>query len=164
MFGHRISRASFLGAGLALLLAAASAAQDCPAPPDPDPVSFGAPMIVTLETADGTHAFNAEIARTPAQRSRGLMFRPEIAPDAGMLFIFDEEAPRSFFMRNTCASLDIIWIAADMTVVGVAKDTTPFSEDNIPSDAPAQFVLELAAGRADEIGLAAGDAFWFGPR
>lgn len=110
-----------------------------------------------LLTSTGAHPFSIEIADDPIERSRGLMFREEMARDHGMLFDFGDEAERFFWMKNTPLSLDIIYIRGDGTVVSIAAGTTPFSTDSIPSDGPAQFVLEVNAGVADEIGLAPGD-------
>lgn len=76
---------------------------------------------------------------------------------SGMLFIFDEEEPRSFWMSNTPVALDIIFTDADSQIVNIAKYTTPFSNERYRSEEPAQFVLETPAGFADSHGLLEGD-------
>lgn len=112
---------------------------------------------VTVVSASGAHSFTVEIADDAAERTRGLMFRREMADDAGMLFLFDEAAPRSFWMSNTYISLDIIYIGEDGRIVSIAERTTPFSERSIPSFGPAIAVLEVNGGTSDRLQFAAGD-------
>jgi uncharacterized membrane protein (UPF0127 family) len=137
---------------------AAAGAQDCPSPPENDTIDFGATEPLAVETREGgSHAFQVEIADTPLETSRGLMFRPEIAPDFGMLFLFPESSERSFYMRNTCASLDIIFVRANGEIASIVRRATPYSLRSLPSNGPVQAVLELAGGRAAELGVAPGD-------
>nr|WP_255720558.1 DUF192 domain-containing protein [Acuticoccus kalidii] len=110
-----------------------------------------------LLTEAGPHRFTIEIADDPVERATGLMYREEMARDHGMLFDFGREGPRAFWMKNTPLPLDIIFTKADGTVVSIARNTTPFSTDSIPSEGDARFVFEVNAGVADAIGLAAGD-------
>ncbi|WP_075217973.1 DUF192 domain-containing protein [Mongoliimonas terrestris] len=112
---------------------------------------------LTVETASGLHAYDVELAVTPAERSRGLMYRKSLAADRGMLFDMGVAGPAAFWMRNTFVSLDIIFIGADGRVLNVGARTTPLSEATVPSDGDARFVLELVAGQADAIGLKRGD-------
>jgi uncharacterized membrane protein (UPF0127 family) len=86
-----------------------------------------------------------------------MMFRPPLEDDRGMLFQFPDSAERGFWMRNTPNSLDIIYIAADGRIVSIAKHTTPNSESTYPSNGASKGVLELRAGRSDEIGAKPGD-------
>ena len=85
------------------------------------------------------------------------MFRPPLDDDRGMLFQFPDTAERGFWMKNTPSSLDILYIAPDGRIVSIARHTTPYSETTLPSNGAANGVLELRAGRADEIGARAGD-------
>ena len=110
-----------------------------------------------LTTSSGEHNFRVEIAKTPGDKARGLMFREQMAPDHGMIFIYAESGQRFFWMKNTPLSLDIIFLDQGR-VVKIARGTTPFSTDVIPSEAPANWVLELVAGRSQVIGLQVGDA------
>ena len=110
-----------------------------------------------LHTSDGTFIFNIEIADTPDERAQGLMFRQELAPDAGMLFDFQEEREVAFWMRNTFIPLDMIFIAADGVVRHIHVNARPHDSTTIPSNAPVRFVLEIPGGRSVEIGLKAGD-------
>lgn len=114
--------------------------------------------VVTLVTADGgRHAFAVEIAETPEQRARGLMYREELAADHGMLFDFGSDQPVSFWMKNTPLSLDMIFVRGDGRVAEIAADTTPFSLAAVDSDEPVRFVLEVVAGTAARLGLKPGD-------
>lgn len=112
---------------------------------------------LTITTASGPHEFMVEIADDEPERERGLMFRPPLADDRGMLFEFPDSAERSFWMRNTPSSLDIIYIDPTGSIVSIAHHTTPYSDAQIPSNGAASGVLELRAGRAEEIGAKAGD-------
>lgn len=113
--------------------------------------------VVVLNTKTGTYSFNVEIADDDAERSKGLMFRQELADDAGMLFDFQEQRPVSFWMRNTFISLDMIFIAADGTVRTIHEKAIPQDPTSISSQVPVRFVLEIPGGRAREIGLQPGD-------
>ena len=108
-------------------------------------------------TPSGRTRFFVEIADNDAERERGLMFRKSLAPDRGMLFDFKTPREVAFWMKNTLIPLDIIYIRADGTVLSIARNTTPLSEAPIPSGGPILGVLELAGGRAGEIGLMPGD-------
>lgn len=106
--------------------------------------------------------FIVEIAADEATRAQGLMFRDEMADDRGMFFIFPGQRPRSFWMKNTRIPLDIIYLDRDLRVVSISADTPPCRSrsgrcPNYPSAGPAQYVLEINAGRAAELGLARGD-------
>jgi uncharacterized protein len=106
----------------------------------------------------------AELARTDAERARGLMFRPKLLPDQGMLFVFEREEPHAFWMKNTLIPLDILWLDRDRRVVHVEKDVPPCKSDPCPSYGPARaalYVLELAAGAAARLGLKPGDRLDF---
>lgn len=98
-----------------------------------------------------------EIAETDSARTRGMMQRNELPTSRGMLFIFDSEEDRLFWMANTPLSLDLIFVGADSTIIRTAKYMTPLSPQDVPSMGPAQFVLELIAGSVDTLGLIEGD-------
>ncbi len=110
-----------------------------------------------LHTATGDYVFTVEIADTPEETSRGLMFRQELAPDAGMLFDFEQEKPVAFWMQNTFIPLDMVFIGADGTVKTIHVNARPLDTTSIPSGEPVRFVLEIPGGRSEEIGLAVGD-------
>lgn len=113
------------------------------------------PLVVV--SASGRHGFTVELADTPASRSTGLMFRTELAPDAGMLFDFGEDREVAFWMRNTLIPLDMIFIERGGRIAHIARNTVPLSEDLVPSQAAVRFVLEIPGGRAAELGIDIGD-------
>jgi uncharacterized membrane protein (UPF0127 family) len=112
-------------------------------------------VVLEPPGADPVHV-TVEVARTPSTRRRGLMFRRHLAPIAGMLFVFERPAPRTFWMRNTFLRLDMIFIGADRHVVGVVADATPLTDDPRAVDADSQYVLEVRAGFASEHGVVPG--------
>jgi uncharacterized membrane protein (UPF0127 family) len=122
-----------------------------------DLVTFASDAL-TVESSDGQlHAFTVELALTPQQRAQGLMFREDMAPDAGMLFLFDREALRSFWMKNTLIPLDLIFIDSQGVIVSIAHDAIPHDETPIPSGLPAVGVLELNGGIAAALSIHPGD-------
>ena len=110
-----------------------------------------------IHTSSGDYTFTIEIADTPQEHSRGLMYRQSLAPDAGMLFDYGTERNVSFWMQNTYIPLDMVFIAADGTVKHIHDNAKPMDPTSIPSKFPVRFVLEIPGGRAAEIGLKAGD-------
>ena len=112
---------------------------------------------IEIVTRSGVHAFSVELATNTAERAVGLMFRKELPDGRGMLFDFHEDQPVQFWMHNTYISLDMIFIAADGRVVRVAENAKPMSDDLISSGRPVRAVLEVIAGTARKLGIAAGD-------
>lgn len=104
----------------------------------------------------GTARFRVEVVDTPEDRARGLMFRESLARSAGMLFVFQDERMRSFWMRNTYVPLDIIYFDAAGEWVSVQADAVPLDETGLPSEGPAQYVLEINAGLAEQFGMGPG--------
>ncbi len=115
-------------------------------------------QLAVIQDGDSTVTIDIEIADTDSSRERGMMQREGFPDDrSGMLFIFEGEQPRSFWMSNTPVALDIIFVDADSQIVNISKYTTPFSSEHYLSGAPAKFVLESPAGFADSHGLLEGD-------
>lgn len=112
---------------------------------------------LTIHSANGDHTFNVEVVDTPESRAKGLMYRQELADDAGMLFDFFEDQPVSFWMRNTFIPLDMIFITSEGVVRNVHVNARPHDPTGIPSDGPVRFVLEIPGGRSVELGIEAGD-------
>ena len=111
---------------------------------------------LTITSLGKTHSFRVEMARSPEEQAKGLMFRTAMGPNEGMLFPYDPPRVLSFWMKNTVLSLDLIFIGPDKRVINVAANAVPYSEASIVSDAPAIATLELNAGRAAELGIVAG--------
>src|SRR5262249_10639929 len=113
------------------------------------------PLEIVSKT--GTHIFGGEMAVTPEEQARGLMFRRELPEMQGMLFDFHREQPTSFWMKNTYVSLDMIFIRANGRILHIAENTVPLSEAMVPSGGPVRAVLELIPGTAKKLGIAPGD-------
>jgi uncharacterized membrane protein (UPF0127 family) len=111
--------------------------------------------------------FAVEIADDDAERARGLMFRDALAPDAGMLFVHDSEQPQAYWMKNTKIPLDILYFDARRKLVSVQRRVPPCSAGDrcppYPSEGSALYVLELNAGTADKLDVAAGDELRLAP-
>ena len=111
-----------------------------------------------IETArGGRFRFTVELALTREEQAQGLMFRESLAPDGGMLFVFDEVRPAAFWMKNTLIPLDMLFIGADGRIVNIAEQTTPLSTESRPSAAPVRAVLEINGGLSRMLGIAPGD-------
>ena len=115
--------------------------------------------LETLEiaTKSGVHAFAVEMARTDAERAKGLMYRKELPEGRGMLFDFEREQETAFWMKNTYISLDMIFIRQDGRILRIAENTEPLSEKMVASGGPVRGVLEVIAGTARKFGIAPGD-------
>ncbi len=97
-----------------------------------------------------------EVADEKAEQMRGLMYRRQMHRDFGMLFIFDEDEERSFWMKNTLISLDMVHINSRGLVVGVIENVEPLTLTPRQTGHPARYVLELVAGRVAELGIRPG--------
>ncbi len=94
-----------------------------------------------------------ELAQTDYEKEKGLMFRKDLPETQGMLFVYNEEKPRTFWMKNTPLSLDMIFVDARYHIIHIAKYTRPESEQLYASGRPAQFVIEVRAGFCDRNGI-----------
>lgn len=113
---------------------------------------------LVIVTSDGiSHPFDVEMAITPEQQEVGLMFRPTVPADGGMLFDWGEPRDSTMWMRNTVAPLDMLFMGRDGRVRRIAENTTPESLAMIPSGGPTRATLELAAGTAARLHIRVGD-------
>ncbi len=146
-----------LAAPSALTTAPAVAAPTCIGNPELKPLR---PLAV--RTAQGEFRFLVEVADTDRERELGMMCRRSLAPDRGMLFDFGRERPdAAFWMRNTLIPLDIVYIRRDGIVRSIIRNARPLDETPRPAGGPILGVLELAGGRAAQIGLQPGDRIDF---
>ena len=122
---------------------------------EPQPLLDLEPL--TIETKAGPVAFMVEMARTPMQQMRGLMFRDEVPPLSGMIFLHDRPRPISMWMKNTPTSLDMLFIDEAGVIQGIAAETVPFSETVINSPGPMAAVLEILGGDAERLGIEVGN-------
>ena len=141
------TRATAACAGL--LLAAASAATAQPVQGQPQ-------QLPTIALTAGFHRVVAMVADDPAERSHGLMWRREMGPNEGMLFIFDSATPQCFWMKNTLIPLSIAFVADDGTIVDLAE-MKPQTTDSHCSSRPVRYALEMNAGWFSKKGLKPGD-------
>jgi uncharacterized protein len=112
---------------------------------------------LTIVTASGPHRFAVEVARTPAQMEQGLMFRREMAPDAGMLFIYPQPTVATMWMRNTLIPLDMLFVDKSGRIVNIHQRAVPGSLEIISAAAPVEAVIELNGGTAARLGIKPGD-------
>jgi uncharacterized membrane protein (UPF0127 family) len=113
---------------------------------------------LTIITRDGKmHDFNVEMALRPEEQTTGLMFRPSVPADGGMLFDWHGERPSQMWMKNTIAPLDMVFIGANGKVRAIAENTVPQSLATIDSRLPVRATLELAAGTTAKMDIRVGD-------
>ena len=112
--------------------------------------------FVRFHSDDGLALYYLEAVTSPAERQRGLMYRPWLLENWGMLFVFPDEQPRSFWMRNTYIPLDMVFVSADGIVVGVVENAEPLTEVSRAVEGSSRFVIELNAGEAQRRGIRAG--------
>lgn len=118
-------------------------------------------QIFKLASDSTSVAFDIEIAETEYETQTGLMYRPSMESDQGMLFIFPNVSVRSFYMKNTEFPLDIIYIGENQKIVSFQKNAQPYNENSLPSGAPVKYVLEINAGLSDNMALQVGDSISF---
>lgn len=116
--------------------------------------------IITIQTAEGElHAFYALVADNRLKRAKGLQDVTQMPEDTGMIFVFDEAARHSMWMKNTHIPLDMLFIA-DNTVTHIARNAEPFSEEVLSPPSPVTLILEINGGLADTLGIREGDAVY----
>ncbi len=121
-------------------------------------VRYLQPSSVTIETKDGQdYTFNVEMATNSADQARGLMYREHMDNGSGMLFLFDDEERRTFWMKDTLISLDIIFIGRDGIIDHIHHSAKPQDETRITSEKPALAVLEINGGQAGTLNIVEGD-------
>src|SRR5262245_20776458 len=114
------------------------------------------PEIVLRPPGRPPTRVKVEVARTVAETTRGLMYREQMAPDRGMIFLFSEEEAHTFWMKNTYIPLDIMFIKADKTVFGTAENCEPLTTTGRSVPGKSQFVLEVVGGFAQAHGVVPG--------
>ena len=118
--------------------------------------SATAATAATALVVFGSDTVRAEVADTPETRGQGLMFRDEVPDGTGMLFVFDREAERSFWMQNTYVALDVAFIDRNFRIVDI-KQMEPETTDIHDGAKPAMFALEVRQGWFAEKGIEVGD-------
>jgi uncharacterized membrane protein (UPF0127 family) len=141
---------------MAAVTACGSATTASQAPLDRSPAGLEQAAL-TIASSNGLHRFTVEVARSPEEQARGLMFRKDVPGDRGMIFPYDPPVQVSFWMKNTLIPLDMVFIGPDGKIGRIAANTVPMSLDPVPSIDPVSAVLEIAGGRAAELGIKEGD-------
>jgi len=114
--------------------------------------------VLQIKSASGDiFEFNIELAESPEQKSRGLMYRREMGADEGMLFLYRRDQVVTMWMANTFLPLDMLFIERDGTIARIQANTLPQSREVISSRKRVRAVLELNAGTARKLGIAPGD-------
>jgi uncharacterized membrane protein (UPF0127 family) len=115
--------------------------------------------LPTTTVEIGSASFRVEVASNDAQRMRGLMFRESLPDDQGMLFVFEQELPLSFWMKNTRIPLDMLYFDGQARLVSIQRNVPPCVTAYCPSyaaEGPSRFVLELNGNRSEALGLERG--------
>jgi uncharacterized membrane protein (UPF0127 family) len=116
----------------------------------------GLPLIpLEIRSGNKTHRFTVEVASTADEQAYGLMNRTRLGPDEGMVFPMKPPRPASFWMKNTLIPLDMIFVRPDGSIARIAAMTTPHSLESVGVGEPVSAVLEIAGGRAAELGITA---------
>lgn len=129
-----------------------------------DPISFtkeGEIYLIKASSGDTITKLDVELAESDYEHQTGLMYRENMKDSQGMLFLYDSESIRSFYMKNTYFPLDIIYYDADSSLVSIQKNARPMDESSLSSEGPAQFILEVNAGLSDEWQLEKNDKMSF---
>lgn len=164
--GQRSNRMSAFIAGamaaMGLLACSPQAGAEVAAKPEAQapsvhPESGLAIIPVTVTSGKNTHTFRSEVAATPQQQAKGLMFRKTLGPDEGMIFPRDIPSPARFWMKNTPLPLDLIFVGPDHRILNIGANAVPYALDGIESQGNVIAVLEIPGGRAAELGIKAGD-------
>ena len=113
------------------------------------------PALRTTKLTAGIHVITAEVASTPQSRMIGLMMRERLAPNHGMMFVFEDKSQHCFWMRNTLIPLSIAFIEDDGTIVNIA-DMAPKSEASTCPERPIRYALEMDQGWFAKRGVTAG--------
>jgi uncharacterized membrane protein (UPF0127 family) len=146
LFSHRIMSAL---AALFLIVAHPASAQQ--------PLKFDKEPLI-IQTASGKRLnFTVEIADTNELRQRGLMYRKEMADDAGMIFDFGPPRRVQMWMENTILPLDMLFVDTTGTIRSIKENSVPYSEDIIDSVVEVKYVIELNAGATAKLGIKPGD-------
>src|SRR5262249_13414989 len=112
---------------------------------------------LVIHAGGSAYKFEVEVVSTPEGRERGLMFRKSMAPNAGMLFLYPDEQPVAFWMKNTLIPLDMLFLKSDGSIAHIAHNAVPYDETPIESGAAVKAVLEVNGGIADQLGIKEGD-------
>jgi uncharacterized protein len=126
-----------------------------------EPVFRNDGQLTFLSGSKKLKTITMEIAKTEMARNQGLMYRKTMPDSCGMLFVFEQMQPLSFWMKNTIMPLDIIFIDDQFKIISIAKNTIPFSEKSIPASGDGLYVVEVNAGFTDKYDVTEGNTITF---
>jgi len=143
---------------VALLCIQSCKAQNSRSEISPQPV-FRHDGMLTIHSTTGEliAEFAIEVVQKESELAQGLMYRESMQPEQGMLFVFEQIDYHSFWMKDTYLSLDMLFIDQYNTIVSIAENTPPFSEEQIVPDAPVKYVLEVLAGTSQRLNIKESD-------
>lgn len=147
-----------------LMFFACAQAPSSPPPQEATPQPSTTPEAAARVILPDGAPVKVEIVADEEMRAQGLMYRNQLPPGTGMIFLFPVDGEYSFWMKNTRIALDMIWIDSDRRIVHVKHDVPPCEVEACPSYAPgvkARYVLELAAGEAGKHRLEPGQQLKF---
>jgi uncharacterized protein len=124
-------------------------------PPQPNTAGQPAPTV-SIDIGTRKLLFHVEVAVTPEQQERGLMYREHLATDSGMLFVAERPRHHTFWMKNTLIPLDMIFIGADQKIVGIVQNAEPQTLTERSVDGLSKYVLEIGGGLSAQLGIHAG--------
>ena len=142
-------------------LAGASTTSGERAPPPPRQPSLSAIPAVTIDAGKQPVSFYLQLAVTPEERANGLVGRPTLAVDAGLLFVFDKPALHAISLKDTLIPIDILFIGADRRIVGIVENAEPLSKAERKIAVASQYVLEIRAGLSSQHGFRVGQSVSF---
>ena len=116
-----------------------------------------AQTVLTISGRGRTQRFIVEVAASPEEQQKGLMFRDALAPDRGMIFPLPGPEVATFWMKDTLIPLDLLFIRSDGRIANIAANAQPMDLSLILASEPVTAVLEIAGGRAAQLGISAGD-------
>jgi uncharacterized protein len=129
----------------------------CPVDPDGGPPKVPTASVTFPEAKEAAGlSLDVEVMSTDAHRSRGLMYRRELAEDRGMLFVFPDIDTRTFWMHNTCLPLDMLFVNDDGFIAGIVENVPTMNDDGRTVSCPVRYVLEVNAGFARRHGIRPG--------
>ncbi len=149
-----------IGIIVVLLMFSTSCKDNAPVTVKPTEITFQKEGELTLYKGTNDSLItklDIEIAKSEYDIQTGLMYRNSMKENQGMLFVFKEVTQRSFYMKNTRIPLDLIFLDHNKTIVSFQENAKPLDETSLPSNAMAQFVLEINAGLSEKWGLDVGD-------
>ncbi|ATE63557.1 DUF192 domain-containing protein [Rhizorhabdus dicambivorans] len=152
-----IGAARLIGAAALLALAAGGCAPTQANSANGETGREAATVPLTIRTARGPIVYKVEVARTPQEQAKGLMYRTSLPGRGGMIFPMTPPRFASFWMKNTYIPLDMIFIRADGTIARIAANTVPENLTPVDSGEPVAAVLEIVGGGAAANGIAEGD-------